>query len=428
MIVAADRWPVSRLKYVVNCNARVLPEDTSEDYRFRYVDIGSVAQGEMNLSTPLIEFKDAPSRARRMACAGDTVISTVRTYLRAVATVPEVEEPLVFSTGFAVLHPHNSVHNRWLSYYLQSDTFIDRIVSHSQGVSYPAISAAKMISLDLRLPPFKDQVAIADYLDRETAQIDALIDKQHRLVDALRERRVALTLQMVTKGLTSGRSMKSSGLVWAGDVPDHWGVGNIRRFAVMKTGHTPSRSNPAYWVDCEIPWFTLADVWQIRDGKATYVSSETETKISALDLANSAAELLPAGTVMLSRTASVGFAGIMPVPMATSQDYWNWVCGPELLPTYLLAIFRAMAPEFKRLTMGSTHKTIYQPVAAAISVLVPPAKEQREIVDYIDERTAKIDLLTAKAERFIELTKERRTALITAAVSGQIDVRERVEA
>ncbi|MFN8073875.1 MAG: restriction endonuclease subunit S [Kineosporiaceae bacterium] len=191
----------------------------------------------------------------------------------------------------------------------------------------------------------------------------------------------------------------------------------------MRTGHTPSRTEPSYWTDCTIPWVTLADVWQLRDGRTTYLSPETQTQISELGLANSAAELLPAETVVLSRTASVGFAGIMPVPMATSQDYWNWVCGPNLLPRFLLRVFHAMRDEFRSLVMGSTHKTIYQPVAAAISIPVPPIEDQREIVEHIEHQLARIDALIEKIQQHVDLVKERRAALITAAVTGQIDVR-----
>ncbi len=141
-----------------------------------------------------------------------------------------------------------------------------------------------------------------------------------------------------------------------------------------------------------------------------------------MGLVNSAAELLPAGTVVLSRTASVGFSGIMPVPMATSQDFWNWVCRPSIAPEYLLYVFRAMKSEFEALKYGSTHQTIYQDDAASFQVPLPPIDEQLEIVDYLEDETARIDVLIAKAEEFVALAKERRSALITAAVTGQIDV------
>lgn len=199
----------------------------------------------------------------------------------------------------------------------------------------------------------------------------------------------------------------------AATIPSHWDSGNIRRFAQMKTGHTPSRSVSAYWTDTDIPWFTLADVWQLRDGKQIYLG-DTANKISELGLANSAAELLPAGTVVLSRTASVGFSGIMPRPMATSQDFWNWVCGQELLPEFLNYQFKSMTAEFKSLNMGSTHQTIYQKDAARLDVVVPPLEEQRAISEYLDLETARIDTLIDEQQRLIEMLRERRDSLWAA--------------
>jgi type I restriction enzyme S subunit len=100
---------------------------------------------------------------------------------------------------------------------------------------------------------------------------------------------------------------------------DHRDVIRLKRVAKLATGHTPRRQHPEYWVNCTIPWFSLADVWRIRDGELEYLG-DTAEKISELGVANSAACLLPAGTVIVSRTASVGLSGILPVPMATNQD------------------------------------------------------------------------------------------------------------
>lgn len=315
--------------------------------------------------------------------------------------------------------PAAGVDPRWLAYTLRTMN----LGQYSVTAAQPGIGVGQVMALDLYVPEPEEQRAIADFLDEQTARIDTLIDTQTRLITTLRERRHAVLTDAVTGGRTATPDLRPSGVRWAGDVPATWDVANIRRYAAMKTGHTPSRTEPSYWINCTIPWVTLADVWQLRDERATYLAPETQTQISALGLANSAAELLPAGTVVLSRTASVGFAGIMPIPMATSQDYWNWVCGPKLLPEYLLATFRAMRDEFRSMVMGSTHKTIYQPVAANITIVVPTVDEQRDIVNYLKQQTARIDTLIDKTEQHIALARERRAALITAAVTGQIDVR-----
>lgn len=329
----------------------------------------------------------------------------------------------IVSGHYICFAPRHNEDHRYLNWLLRSTAYSNGYAVLSRGVriGQAEIDNDEFRLMPILLPPCEEQRAISDYLDHETAQIDALISKQEQLIATLIERRQALLERVVSHGLHDV-PLKPSTLFWTSAVPEHWQVANIRRFAQMKTGHTPSRSMPDYWVNATIPWFTLADVWQLRDGTRTYVS-ETASLISELGLKNSSAELLPAGTVMLSRTASVGFAGIMSRPMATSQDFWNWVCGPDLLPEYLVNVFRAMRSEFSSLMTGSTHKTIYQPVAASIRVPVPPLDEQRRIVAHLEEQTTKIDTLIAKAERFIELSKERRAALITAAVTGQIDVR-----
>ena len=118
----------------------------------------------------------------------------------------------------------------------------------------------------------------------------------------------------------------------------------------------------------------------------------------------------------------------MPVPMATSQDFWNWVCGPKLTPKYLLLTFRSMHSEFSRLMMGSTHRTIYEASAASFCIPVPPIPEQRAIVEFLEKRLPSNDAALDTATRAIERLQEYRTALITAAVTGKVDVREPVAA
>jgi type I restriction enzyme S subunit len=216
--------------------------------------------------------------------------------------------------------------------------------------------------------------------------------------------------------------MKDSGIEWLGSTPVHWDAGVIRRAAKLESGHTPSRQHPEYWEDCSIPWFTLADIWQVRPGIREYVS-ETSECVSEVGIAHSSARLLPAGTVLLSRTASVGFSAIAKVPLATSQDFANWVCGDALLPAYLLYVFRSMRGELMRLTMGSTHKTIYMPIIAKLAGPLPSTEEQGRIVEHIRRETRALDALSLRIGRAIERLSEYRSALITAAVTGQIDVR-----
>lgn len=207
-----------------------------------------------------------------------------------------------------------------------------------------------------------------------------------------------------------------------------WQTVPIRFLARQGTGHTPSRQHPEYWENCTIPWITLADVWQLRDG-TRHTITETKEKISPLGLAHSAAVVHPKGTVILSRTASVGFSGIMGADMATSQDFATWTCGPRLLPRFLLHALRAMAPDLKRVAAGSTHKTIYMPDIERLRIPAPPLDEQRRIADFLDIETARIDELVrldrVLSARLDEREKAHRDLVMDGMVTkfGEVPLR-----
>ncbi|MFT4063321.1 restriction endonuclease subunit S [Paraburkholderia sp.] len=209
---------------------------------------------------------------------------------------------------------------------------------------------------------------------------------------------------------------KYSGAQWLGEVPDHWLVGKIHSFAKKESGHTPSRQHPEYWENCTVPWFTLADVHQIRADNVKYVH-ETKELVSELGLANSSARLLPAGTVILSRTASVGYSAIMGREMATTQDFVNWICYPQCVPEFLLYVLRGMRAEFQRLMMGSTHQTLYMPDIAKLAMSLPPVDEQRAIIAFLDRETEKTDVLIAEQEKLLTLLAEKRQATVSQAVT-----------
>jgi type I restriction enzyme S subunit len=271
------------------------------------------------------------------------------------------------------------------------------------------------------VPPVNEQRAIADYLDLETARIDTLIEEQQRLIEMLRERRRALRVHVALHGTAPTEEVENP-LPWANQLPASWRIVPLTSVAQLESGHTPSRSREDWWTDCYIPWVSLHDVGTMR---GTMYLQVTAQRISDAGIANSSARLLPARTVVLSRDATVGRTAIMGVPMATSQHFAAWICGPLLDPEYLWVLFAdAMQPFFDSFQNGSTIRTIGMGDLKAFRIPLPPLDEQRRIVEYLDEETPKIDTLIAETEKFIELARERRSALITAAVTGQIDVRE----
>ncbi len=189
-------WKMRRLKTLATCNDETLPENTSDFVRIEYIEISDVDESRGIFNSTFHVFKDAPSRARRITRKGDVIISTVRTYLKAIATIER--EGLVVSTGFAVLRARTSVLPRFLAYAVKSAVFKDNVVRYSTGTSYPAINASDLMCLSVPLPPLPEQEAIVERLDRETGKIDRAIEVKRRQIELLRERRQIVIDEVVT--------------------------------------------------------------------------------------------------------------------------------------------------------------------------------------------------------------------------------------
>ncbi len=316
--------------------------------------------------------------------------------------------------------PRAGCYGGFLAYWLEALQPI--VLGLARSNTQDNLNAEQVGNLPFPTMPLSMQRAIGDFLDTEIARIDALLDKRGRLLRRLSERRRSVTFLGVTGVLAPRVATHDPGLAWARKIRAPWPAVKLKHVARLGTGHTPSRTHLEYWEDCTIPWITTGEVQQVRDDRAEVIT-ETREKISEVGLAHSAAELHSAGTVVLCRTASAGYSAIMGSDMATSQDFATWTCSERLLPRYLLMCLRAMRPDLLgRLAFGSTHKTIYMPDIEGLKIPLPTVEEQREVVDEIDRQLSKIDALAERIERQLGLLAERRQALITAAVTGLVDV------
>ncbi len=327
----------------------------------------------------------------------------------------------VGTTELHVLRPH-SIDARWLRYIMISEPFLQEGQS-----SYYGVAGQKRISLDWLvnyrspLPNIEEQRRIADYLDAQCARIDALIREQTDTIELLWERRHAAVFDATTGRTLAGP--RRSGVPWVESIPGTWEAVKLTSVARLGSGHTPARNRPELWEECTIPWITTGEVWQIRSDLQE-VLIETREKISLAGVAESAATLRPAGTVVLCRTAaSAGYSAIMGTDMATSQDFATWTCGPALAPRFLLYCLRAMRRDLlQRLAVGSTHRTIYMPEIKSLVIPLPERDEQAQIVARLSDDLDTLDCMRSELVRQIELLREHRQALITAAVTGDFDV------
>ena len=228
-----EHWEVEALKRCCRINSETLAEDTDPDYQFDYLDISCAGTGSLVDSPKNIRFGDAPSRARRVMRQGDTAMSTVRTYLKAMYYLDSDWPDLIASTGFAVLRPHREVDPPFLGYYLRNESFVDQVTANSVGTAYPAIAETKLAGLSIALPPFPEQAAIVRYLDHVDRRIQRYITAKEKLIALLEEEKQAIINQ-------------ASPVAWTPTSPSNtpassgWGCAGALGGAKSKTG----RSDP----------------------------------------------------------------------------------------------------------------------------------------------------------------------------------------
>ena len=193
---APGSWRWSRLKYVASINTRSLPEDTDPDYEFEYIDISAVTLGKINSTAPKM-FRTAPSRARRIVLQGDIIISTVRTYLKAIARSEEERDDVICSNGFAVLTAGPQMDPTFLYLWVISRPFVEEIAARSTGVGYPAVTPFEIGDIACPVPPLEEQRRIAEEVTSALGWADAVRDTIAREARLLDERSEALVASHV---------------------------------------------------------------------------------------------------------------------------------------------------------------------------------------------------------------------------------------
>lgn len=197
--------------------------------------------------------------------------------------------------------------------------------------------------------------------------------------------------------------------------PNGWRWELLTDLARLESGHTPSRRRPDWWGG-SIPWLALPDIRNL-DGK---VANDTLEHTNDDGLANSSARLLPRDTVCLSRTASVGYVTILGRPMATSQDFVNWVCGPDLHPLFLMHLLRGSRDYLRSLSSGAIHKTIYVPTVKAFKVCIPGLEEQKRIAKILVDQFIAVGEVRAAAQAQLQEIHSLPDRLLRRAFSGEL--------
>ena len=285
--------------------------------------------------------------------------------------------------------------------------------SHGVDVEKMIFKIDEWLAREVDLPPVEEQRKIAAIL----SSVDDAIGASQAVIDQLQVVKKAMMAELLTKGLP-GRHTKFK-QTELGQVPEAWEVVLLDSVAKRGSGHTPDKKHPEYW-DGEIKWVSLKDSWQLD---RLYIE-DTEAKITPLGIANSSAVEHPPGTVVLSRDAGVGKSAITTGVMAVSQHFMAWVCGPRLDNHFLYYWLQQEKPEFERIAIGNTIKTIGLPYFKALQIPLPPVDEQRAISQILvsaDQRLFAEE--EAQASR-----RHLKSALMSVLLTGEVRVRVDKEA
>ncbi|GAA1874725.1 restriction endonuclease subunit S [Paeniglutamicibacter psychrophenolicus] len=350
---------------------------------------------------------------------GQIIYSKIRPNLMKAAIAPF--DCLCSADMYGVDADGDMLSNSFLTYYFLSHEFHDYAVDQSARVAMPKLNHETLKATPIFLPPIQDQWAIASYLDRETAEIDVFIADQEELIALLGERRTATITRAVTKGLDPETPMKNCGLEWLGDVPAGWTVQRLSHVtsAVIDCLHsTPEESDEGKFISIRTGC--------IRNGR---LLPEKGLTIDELTFRERTAKGTPeVGDVFFTREAPAGEAALVDNlgQYALGQRMVLLKPSSELLDSRFL-VWNIYMPHVRRYieveANGSTVKNLPIPDIKSIPIIVPRRDQQQRIIEYLNQEITEIDTVIADAREAIKLSKERRAAVISAAVTGKIDVR-----
>ncbi len=402
-------WRWRRIKGISTINRLALPEDTDSEFEFYYIDVGAVTSDGAIGSPERLCFEDAPSRARRLVAQGDTIVSTVRTYLRAIAWIAGDASDVVVSTGFATVTPHATVDPRFLFWWLCSTPSVEEIVARSVGVSYPAVNASEVGDIGIAIPPLDEQRHIAAYLDAETARVDRLVGENN---DQQRLQRELLLTTMVDRLLPSD--------------PNHdW------RHTRLKYLFEPEW--PGTW-GAE-PNGGRDDILCVRVAdfdRLNFVAGRGAETYRSVPSAERARRVLCTGDVLLEKSGgtkdkpvgcAVSFDGDEPAVCSNFIAVLRPLVGlnPRYGALLMAALYQSKRNSpFVKQTTGIQNLDSHEYLGLRIAV--PDRATQDGLVTRLERERDLVNRRLSELRRQSDLLGEHRQALITAAVTGQLDL------
>jgi len=353
---------------------------------------------------------------------GDLLITKDGT-IGKVALVSGLDGKATLNSGVFVVRPlADNYTSKFYFWLLQSRVFTGFVDLNKTGSTIVHLYQDTFVNFRYAMPSFSEQLKVDEFLDHETAKIDTLIEKQQQLIKLLKEKRQAVISHAVTKGLNPNAPMRDSGVEWLGEVPEHWKVCRLKQ--IIKSGSSISYGvvQPGEPLDEGVPFVQTTNMSQ-----GTFDLDDLQKTTIEIAKAYPRSTLI-GGEVILGIRASIGAAYVVPESLIgcnLSRGVARIIPNDHILSEYLVSYFGTGAVDryWGLSKQGSTFSEVSIETVKELSLPVPPIEEQKLIYSWIGERVTRLDYTFKKAMEQTSLLQERRTALISAAVTGKIDVR-----
>ncbi len=353
------------------------------------------------------------------------------------------------------LRPKLGIHTDYLSWFLQTSEYRNQVSELSAGVNINNLRARHIEELQMRVAPLPEQRRIVGEIEKQFSRLEEGVGALKRVQANLKRYRASVlkaacegklapteaelaqsnrkryesAIELIARTKTPPRpnrwNSRSKDVIIGHaslavgnprtQLPEGWAWTALVEIAKMESGHTPSRIHPEWW-DGDVAWIGIVDARE-NDGRTIH---ETIQHTNAKGIENSASRLLPAGTVCISRTASVGYVVVMGREMATSQDFVNWVPTTSVMPDWLRIIFSADREALRRFGKGSVHKTIYFPEWLSVHIALPPLAEQKRIVEEVERRLSVVEEMEATVAANLQRATRLRQSILQKAFEGEL--------
>lgn len=304
-----------------------------------------------------------------------------------------------------------SINSKFLMYFLM--LIMQDTKKFGQGSTFDAITIQELKQLPVLLPPINTQNRIASYLDRKCAQIDAIIAKQQQIIEKLKEYKLSVITEAVTKGLDPNVPMKDSGVEWIGKIPEHWNILKLQAHTRMLT---PMRDRPEK-LDGDIPWVRIEDY----DGK--YISTSKEGLGVSLETVNEMnLKIYPVGSILCTSSCDLGKCAIVTRELVSNQRFINIIPDLDTNSDYLYYLMLSNAKRLNHLSTGTIQANLSRKAFEHLMVQFPPFAEQKEIAEYLDKKCETVELSIRKKQELIDRLNLYKKSLIYETVTGKKEI------